>query len=115
MRFRQLRLNHCWRVPRPTSLRDQNAARRDTVITGGGRTRCVEAGAWAVVHSQSVIETASELNQSPTPPTEIAWGEPTALSAKEIAALWGPVEIGLNTIETEQLAPGARLLPQLFV
>ena len=59
--------------------------------------------------------TAQELNQSPTPPTEIVWGDPAALLANEIAALWDPAEIGLNTIETEQLAPGAKLLPQLFV
>ena len=60
-------------------------------------------------------ETAQVFNQSPTPVTENAWGEPTALSVKEIEALWDPVAVGLNTTETKQLAPGARLLPQLFV
>jgi len=54
-------------------------------------------------------------SQSPVPAREIVWGEPVALSVKLREAPRAPVEIGLKTIETEQLAPGDKVLAQLLV
>lgn len=54
-------------------------------------------------------------HQSPVPASETACGEPTALSVKLTEAFNVPMPVGLKTIESTQLAPGAKVLPQLLV
>ena len=49
----------------------------------------------------------------PVPDRDAVCGEPVALSATESDAVSDPVRVGLNSTETVQLAPAARLEPQV--
>ena len=53
--------------------------------------------------------------QSPVPVSEIVWGEPLALSVILREATNVPFTVGLKTTEIAQLAPGAKVVPQLWV
>ena len=54
-------------------------------------------------------------HQSPVPVSETACGDPAALSVKLTEALSVPMLVGLKAMESTQLAPGAKVLPQLLV
>ena len=53
--------------------------------------------------------------QSPVPVSEIVCGEPVALSAKLKEAISAPFEVGSKITAIEQLAPAAKVLPQVLV
>ena len=50
---------------------------------------------------------------TPVPVSFTVCGEPVALSATERLAVRAPVTVGLNSTETVQLAPAARVAPQV--
>ena len=52
---------------------------------------------------------------APVPESVAVCGLPAALSAIETEALRDPEAVGVNVILIEQLAPAARLIPQVLV
>jgi hypothetical protein len=62
----------------------------------------------------SLAEIVTPPDAAPVPVIATDWGEPGALSVKLRVAERVPVALGVNVMETEQFAPAARLVPQVF-
>ncbi len=63
----------------------------------------------------AVIEKSAEAGGvTPTPVSELLWGDPGALSLTVSVAASVPTEVGLNVTEMLQDAPAASELPHIF-